>query len=94
MIESQSVDIGNATLQSIRVKNPGIGYTTVPTVTVADPNIITGRGNFELTINDIVVGMESFAANELRNGMQILKVLKISMLVLDQQFQDLIPVKK
>ena len=58
-IAESVVDIGNAELQSIRVKNPGIGYTTVPTVTVADPNIVTGRGNFEL--NDIVVGMESFA---------------------------------
>mgnify|MGYP003326605064 CR=1 FL=1 len=46
------IDIGNSTLQSIRVKNPGIGYTAVPTVTVTDPNIVTGRGNFEL--NDIV----------------------------------------
>ena len=70
------VDIGNATLQSIRVKNPGIGYTTVPTVTVADPNIVTGRGNFEL--NDIVVGMESFAEARVKEWDADTKVLKIS----------------
>ena len=70
------VDIGNATLQSIRVKNPGIGYTTVPTVTVADPNIVTGRGNFEF--NDIVVGMESFAEARVKEWDADTKVLKIS----------------
>ena len=70
------VDIGNAELQSIRVKNPGIGYTTVPTVTVADPNIVTGRGNFEL--NDIVVGMESFAEARVKEWDADTKVLKIS----------------
>ena len=70
------VDIGNAELQSIRVKNTGIGYTTVPTVTVADPNIVTGRGNFEL--NDIVVGMESFAEARVKEWDADTKVLKIS----------------
>ena len=70
------VDIGNATLQSIRVKNPGIGYTAVPTVTVADPNIVTGRGNFEL--NDIVVGLESLAEGRVKEWDADTKVLKIS----------------
>jgi len=70
------IDIGNATLQSIRVKNPGNGYTSVPTVTVANPNIITGRGNFEL--NDIVVGMESFAEARVKEWDADTKVLKIS----------------
>ena len=70
------VDIGNATLQSIRVKDPGVGYTAVPTVTVADPNIVTGRGNFEL--NDIVVGMESFAEARVKEWYADTKVLKIS----------------
>ena len=70
------IDIGNATLQSIRVKNPGIGYTVVPTVTVGNPNIITGRGNFEL--NDIVVGMESFAEARVKEWDADTKVLKIS----------------
>ena len=70
------VDIGNATLQSIRVKDPGVGYTAVPTVTVADPNIVTGRGNFEL--NDIVVGMESFAEARVKEWDADTKVLKIS----------------
>ena len=75
-IAESVVDIGNAELQSIRVKNPGIGYTTVPTVTVADPNIVTGRGNFEL--NDIVVGMESFAEARVKEWDADTKVLKIS----------------
>ena len=70
------IDIGNSTLQSIRVKNPGNGYTSVPTVTVANPNIITGRGNFEL--NDIVVGMESFAEARVKEWDADTKVLKIS----------------
>ena len=70
------VDIGNATLQSIRVKNPGVGYTAVPTVTVTDPNIVTGRGNFEL--NDIVVGLESLAEGRVKEWDADTKVLKIS----------------
>ena len=70
------IDIGNATLQSIRVKNPGIGYTAVPTVTVTDPNIVTGRGNFEL--NDIVVGLESLAEGRVKEWDADTKVLKIS----------------
>ena len=70
------IDVGNATLQSIRVKNPGIGYTAVPTVTVTDPNIVTGRGNFEL--NDIVVGLESLAEGRVKEWDADTKVLKIS----------------
>ena len=70
------IDIGSAELQSIRVKNPGIGYTAVPTVTVTDPNIVTGRGNFEL--NDIVVGLESLAEGRVKEWDADTKVLKIS----------------
>jgi len=70
------IDIGNATLQSIRVKNPGIGYTTVPTVTVGNPNIITGRGNFEL--NDLVIGLESNTEARVKEWDADTKVLKIS----------------
>ena len=40
--------------------------TSAPTVTIADPNIITGRGNFFL--NDLVVGQTSFTEARVRMG--------------------------
>ena len=64
-------------LQSIRVKNPGIGYgVTAPTVTIGNPNIITGRGNFEL--NDLVVGQQSNTEARVKEWDSDTKVLKVS----------------
>jgi len=64
-------------LQSIRVKNPGIGYgVTAPTVTIGNPNIITGRGNFEL--NDLVVGQQSNTEARVKEWDADTKVLKVS----------------
>jgi len=64
-------------LQSIRVKNPGIGYgITAPTVTIGNPNIITGRGNFEL--NDLVVGQQSNTEARVKEWDSDTKVLKVS----------------
>ena len=70
------IDTSNK-LQSIRVKNPGIGYgVTAPTVTIGNPNIITGRGNFEL--NDLVVGQQSNTEARVKEWDSDTKVLKVS----------------
>ena len=70
------IDTSNK-LQSIRVKNPGIGYgVTAPTVTIGNPNIITGRGNFEL--NDLVVGQQSNTEARVKEWDADTKVLKVS----------------
>ena len=69
--------INSNKLQSIRVKNPGIGYgVTAPTVTIGNPNIITGRGNFEL--NDLVVGQQSNTEARVKEWDSDTKVLKVS----------------
>ena len=69
--------INSNKLQSIRVKNPGIGYgITAPTVTIGNPNIITGRGNFEL--NDLVVGQQSNTEARVKEWDSDTKVLKVS----------------
>ena len=68
------VDTGNAKLSSIRPVNPGVGYTVAPTVTVADPNIITGRGNY--LYNDLVVGQTSNTEAIVRSWDADTKVLK------------------
>ena len=70
------VDPSNAKVASIRIKDPGIGYVTAPTVTFAPPNIITGRGNFDL--NDLVVGQNSLTEARVKDWDSDTKVLKVS----------------
>ena len=71
------IDSANAKIQSIRVKDPGEGYGNIaPTVTFAAPNIITGRGNFEL--NDLVVGQKSITEARVKEWDLDTKVLKVS----------------
>ena len=71
------IDSANAKIQSIRVKDPGEGYGNIaPTVTFAAPNVITGRGNFEL--NDLVVGQNSLTEARVKEWDADTKVLKVS----------------
>jgi len=71
------IDSSNAKLSSIRISNPGIGYTVdIPDVTIASPNIITGVGNFEY--NDIVVGQLSKTEARVRSWDSDTKVLKVT----------------
>ena len=71
------VDSANAKIQSIRVKDPGEGYGNIaPIVTFAAPNVITGRGNFEL--NDLVVGQKSITEARVKEWDLDTKVLKVS----------------
>ena len=70
------IDTGNTVLSSFRFVNPGAGYTSVPAVTISDPNIITGRGNFDY--NDIVTGQTSFTQARVRSWDADTKVLKVT----------------
>ena len=70
------VDVSNGELQSIRVKDPGQGYTSAPTVTIGPPDIITGRGNFEL--NDIITGQTSGTQARVKEWDSDTKILKVS----------------
>ena len=70
------IDTGNTVVSSFRFINPGSGYTSVPAVTISDPNIITGRGNFEF--NEIVTGQTSFTQARVRSWDADTKVLKVT----------------
>ena len=70
------IDTGNTVLSSFRFVNPGAGYTSVPAVTISDPNIITGRGNFDY--NEIVTGQTSFTQARVRSWDADTKVLKVT----------------
>ena len=63
-------------LKSIYVSNPGFGYTTNPTVTIASPETITGFGTY--LFNEIVIGSRSKTRARVRNWDKNNNILKIS----------------
>ena len=83
------VDVGNAKVSSIRPVNPGVGYTVAPTVTIGDPNIITGRGNYLL--NDLIIGQTSHTEALVKSWDADTKVLKISNVGIGSTVNGFIP---
>ena len=72
-------DAGNGfnRVNSIFVQNAGIGYTTaLPTVTIADPETISGVGTYQF--NEIVQGMRSGTQARVKNWDQDTGILSIS----------------
>lgn len=63
-------------LKAIFVSNPGFGYTTNPTVTIASPETITGFGTY--LFNEIVIGSRSKTRARVRNWDKNNNILKIS----------------
>ena len=59
---------------SIRVTNPGIGYTVVPTVTIANP-ASTGIGTYYL--NEVVRGLTSLTEARVKYWDEDTKILKV-----------------
>ena len=66
----------NNTVNSIRFRNAGFGYTQVPSVTISDPAIYTGVGNF--AFNELVVGQKSRAQGRVKEWDEDTKIIKIS----------------
>ena len=83
------VDTGNTVVTSFRFTNPGSGYTSVPAVTISDPNIITGRGNFDY--NDIVTGQTSLTQARVRSWDADTKVLKVTNVGIGTTIRGFIP---
>ena len=52
-------------VNAVRVTNPGVGYTQTPTVTIADPPLISGIGTY--LFNEEVVGQKSGARARVKN---------------------------
>ena len=83
------VDTGNTVVTSLRFTNPGSGYTSVPAVTISDPNIITGRGNYDY--NDIVTGQTSLTQARVRSWDADTKVLKVTNVGIGTTIRGFIP---
>ena len=83
------VDTGNTVVTSFRFTNPGSGYTSAPAVTISDPNIITGRGNYDY--NDIVTGQTSLTQARVRSWDADTKVLKVTNVGIGTTIRGFIP---
>ena len=69
------VGSGN-TISSIRIIDPGIGYTVAPTITIANPPILTGIGTFKY--NEVVTGSVSGTTGRVKSWDKDTKILKVS----------------
>ena len=69
--------VGNDIVSAILLEDPGFGYSSQPTVTIADPPIISGaQGNFRF--NEIVRGERSRAEARVREWDNVNALLKVS----------------
>ena len=65
-------------VKNIFVTNSGQNYTSTPTVSIANPETISGVGNYYF--NEVVQGMNSGTQARVKIGIMILKYLKLAML--------------
>ena len=65
-------------VNAVRVTNPGVGYTQTPTVTIADPPLISGIGTY--LFNEEVVGQKSGARARVKNWDATTGTMKIDIL--------------
>ena len=79
----------NNQVSSIRIINPGIGYTQVPTVTLGDPSLITGVGTYYM--NEIVTGQTSGTTARVKSWDLDTKVLKVSNVGIGTTISGFIP---
>jgi len=76
-------------VSSIRIINPGIGYTQVPTITLSDPSLITGVGTYYM--NEIVTGQTSGTTARVKSWDLDTKVLKVSNVGIGTTISGFIP---
>ncbi len=70
-------NVGTETVvKSIYVGDPGRGYSTVPTVTIADPESLGGTGTF--FFNEIIEGNRSFTQARVKEWDKDTNILKIA----------------
>ena len=63
------------TINSIRIINPGLGYTTIPSITIGNPSGV-GTGNFVL--NEFVVGAASSTSGIVKTWDADTRILKVN----------------
>ena len=61
---------------SIRISNPGYGYSTVPSITIANPPTISGVGTYQF--NEEVIGSSSGTRARVKEWDDITNTLKVS----------------
>ena len=76
-------------VSSVRIINPGIGYTQVPTVTIGNPSLITGVGTFYM--NEIVTGGTSGTTARIKSWDLDTKILKVSNVGIGTTISGFIP---
>ena len=79
----------NNQVSSVRIINPGIGYTQVPTVTISSPSLITGVGTFYM--NEIVTGGTSGTTARIKSWDLDTKILKVSNVGIGTTISGFIP---
>jgi len=62
-------------VNSIFVSNPGAAYTSAPTITISDPETISGIGTYHF--NEVVQGMRSGTQARVKNWDYDTKILKV-----------------
>jgi len=70
------VGVGQEVINSIRVLNPGVGYTVTPTITIAPPPVLSGIGTY--MFNEEVVGSISETRGRVKSWDFDTKILKVS----------------
>lgn len=64
------------TLKAVYISNPGVGYTAIPSVTIANPDIITGFGTFYF--NERIRGSRTGTYGRVKSWDQDDRILKVS----------------
>jgi hypothetical protein len=69
------VSVGQS-ITSIRIVNPGVGYTVAPTITIAPPPVLSGVGTY--IFNEEVFGSNSGTRARVKSWDKDTKILKVS----------------
>jgi len=79
----------NDVVRSIYVSNPGIGYTSTPTISIANPTLITGIGTY--LFNEVIEGTRSRTRARVKEWDKDTKILKISFVGIGSTTKGFLP---
>jgi len=79
----------NDSVRAIYISNPGIGYTATPTITFANPDLITGIGTY--LFNEVIEGSRSRTRARVKEWDKDTKILKISFVGIGSTTRGFIP---
>ena len=79
----------NTQISTIYTSNPGSGYTTNPSITIANPSILTGIGTYQF--NEVVEGSVSHTQARVKSWDIDTKILKVSFVGIGTTTRGFIP---